>query len=308
MGSVRDRESRRRLWIQIKRYKWIYVLFIPALIVLVVFSYLPMAGIQIAFRDYRYAKGIWGSDFVGFKYFERMFREATFMRVLRNTLWISFLKVIIVFPGGILFALLLNEISQQRVKRFYQTASYLPHFLSWIVLAGIMRDLLALNGPVNAIIEALGGKPRVLLADSKLFVPILIISDLWQTMGWNSIVFLAAITGVSKELYESAEIDGAGRIQKIVSITLPSIMPVILVMFLLRLGSIMSAGFDQVFNLYSPVVYSVGDVIDTYSYRIGLINVDYSYSTAIGLFKNVVGVTLMVAVNLMSRKYSDATL
>lgn len=300
--------DKRRLWIQTKRYKWIYALFIPTLVLLIIFSYMPLLGVQIAFRDYRYAKGIWGSDFVGFKYFERMFREATFLRVLRNTLWISFLKIVIVFPGGVIFALLLNEISQPKIKRLYQTASYLPHFLSWIVLAGIMRDVLSLNGPINAIVQLLGGTPKVLLADSKLFVPILVISDLWQTMGWDSIVFLAAITGVSKELYESAEIDGAGRIRKIVSITLPSIVPVILVMFLLRIGNIMNAGFDQVFNLYSPVVYSVGDIIDTYSYRIGLINVDYSYSTAIGLFKNVVGVTLMVIVNLLSKKFSDATL
>ena len=302
MGKVR------RTWLLMKRYKWIYLLIVPALAVAFVFNYMPMAGIQIAFRDFKYTKGIWGSDWVGLKYFTRMFMEPTFLRVFRNTMWISCLKIVIVFPAGVIFALLLNEITNKPAKRIYQTASYLPHFLSWVVLSGIIRDLLSIDGPVNALIELLGGTPQVLLANTQLFVPILVVSELWQSVGWSSIIFLAAITSVGKELYESAEIDGAGRVRKIISITLPSIMPVVMVMFILRLGSIMNAGFDQVFNLYNPVVYSVGDIIDTYSYRVGMFDRNYSYSTAIGLFKNVVGVVLMLTVNFLSSKMGESTL
>jgi putative aldouronate transport system permease protein len=267
---------------------------------------MPMYGVQIAFKEFRAVAGIWGSPFVGLKYFSRMFNEATFLLVMRNTFFISFLKIVIVFPMGIVFALLLNEISRRGPKKIYQTISYLPHFLSWIVLAGIVREVTSLEGPVNAVISMFGGTPRMFLTEAASFIPILIITSVWQTMGWNSIVYLAAIAGISKELYESAELDGAGRYRKMVSITLPSILPVVLIMFILRLGNILNAGFEQILNLYNPMVYGVADIIDTYVYRVGLLQMNFSYSTAIGLFKNVVGLVLVVTTNTLTRRMEGA--
>jgi putative aldouronate transport system permease protein len=294
--------AKKNLFAQLNRYKWIYVLFLPLFIFAFIFNYMPMYGVQIAFKEFRPVDGIWGSKWAGLKYFIRMFREPTFLIVFRNTLIISFLKIGIVFPAGILFALLLNEIAAPVAKRVYQTISYLPHFLSWIVLASIIRDITAIDGPINFITEKFGASPQVYLSSSSAFVPILIISDLWHTMGWNSIIYLAAVTGISKELYESADLDGAGRVRKIISITLPSIAPVILIMFILRLGGVLNAGFDQILNLYNPMVYGAGDIIDTYVYRVGLMQMNFSYSTAIGLFKNVVGLLLVLTTNALANR------
>jgi putative aldouronate transport system permease protein len=293
---------RKTFFAKINRYKWIYALFLPLFVFAFIFNYMPMYGVQIAFKEFRPVDGIWGSKWAGLKYFVRMFQEPTFLMVFRNTLVISLLKIAIVFPAGILFALLLNEIAAPIAKRVYQTISYLPHFLSWIVLAGIIRDITAIDGPINSITAKFGMSPQVFLSSSAAFVPILIISDLWQTVGWNSIIYLAAITGISKELYESADLDGAGKIQKIISITLPSIAPVILIMFILRLGGVLNAGFDQILNLYNPMVYGVADIIDTYVYRVGLMQMNFSYSTAIGLFKNVVGLLLVLTTNALTRR------
>jgi len=298
--------SKSLLLAKLNRYKWVYLLFLPLFSFAFVFNYMPMYGIQIAFKNFRAVDGIWGSRWTGFNYFIRMFREPTFLGVFRNTLVISFLKIGLVFPSGILFALLLNEIAAPAAKRIYQTISYLPHFMSWIVLAGIVRDITAIDGPINFILAKFNIAPQVFLANSKLFVPILIISDLWQTVGWGSIIYLAAITGISKELYESADMDGAGRIRKIISITIPSILPVILILFILRLGGVLSAGFDQILNLYNPLVYSVADILDTYMYRVGIEQINYSYSTAIGLFKNVVGLLLVLTTNYLSRRVEGA--
>ena len=295
-----------RLTPQLKRYKYIYLLFLPAFLFAFAFCYMPIYGIQIAFRDYNFYDGFLGSKFVGFKYFIRMFNESTFLVVMRNTVVISFLKIVIVFPSGILFAIMLNEITQKSAKRVYQTISYLPHFLSWIVLAGLIREFTALDGPINMVVEFFGGTPQLILTKGVLFINTLIISDLWYAVGWNSIIYLAAITGISKELYESADIDGAGRLRKVISITIPSILPVIFIMFILRLGQVMNAGFDQILNLYNPLVYDVADIIDTYVYRIGLMNMNFSYSTAIGLFKNLIGLALVLTTNTLSKKMEGA--
>ena len=294
--------SSSQLLVKISRYKWVYLLFLPLFTFAFVFNYMPMYGIQIAFKNFRPVDGIWGSSWIGLRYFIRMFQEPTFLRVFRNTLVISLLKIGIVFPAGILFALLLNEISTPNSKRVYQTISSLPHFMSWIVLAGIIRDVTAIDGPINFILESFNISPQVFLANTSVFVPILVISDVWHSMGWSSIIYLAAITGISNELYESAEMDGASRIKKIVSITLPSILPVILIMFILRLGQIMNAGFEQILNLYNPMVYGVADIIDTYVYRVGLMQMNFSYSTAIGLFKNIIGLSLVLTTNYLSRR------
>jgi putative aldouronate transport system permease protein len=304
--SILRTKSSVKLLARINRYKWVYLLFLPAFVFTFIFNYLPVYGIQIAFREFRFSEGIWGSKFVGLKQFALMFREYSFLLIFRNTLIISFLKVIIVFPAGIVFALFLNEISAKYPKKIIQTISYLPHFLSWIVLTGIIKELLSLEGPVNTIGQMFGMEPRLFLIQASAFVPILIISDLWQSIGWGSIIYLAAITGIPKELYDSAELDGASQFRKMRSITIPSILPVILIMFILRLGGIMNAGFDQIFNLYSPIVYEVADIIDTYVYRYGLMNANFSYSAAVGLFKNLIGVILVVMTNTLSRKIEGA--
>jgi putative aldouronate transport system permease protein len=291
---------------RLNRYKWVYLLFLPAFIFAFIFNYLPMYGIQIAFKQFRYSGGIWGSPWVGLRHFIRMFTEYGFLTLMRNTLVISSLKIVLVFPAAIVFALLLNEIRAGRAKKIYQTISYLPHFLSWVILAGILRELTAFEGPINTVLGFFGKAPKLYMVDTKLFVPILIITDMWSSIGWSSIIYLAAITGVQAELYESADLDGAGRIRKMWSITLPSILPVILILFILRLGGVLNAGFDQIFNLYNPLVYSVADIIDTYVYRVGLIGGEFSYTAAIGLFKNIIGVILVIATNIASRKLEGA--
>jgi putative aldouronate transport system permease protein len=291
---------------RLNRYKWVYLLFLPAFTFAFIFNYLPMYGISIAFKQFRYSGGIWGSPWVGLRHFIRMFTEYGFFTLMRNTLVISSLKIVLVFPAAIVFALLLNEIRAGRTKKIYQTISYLPHFLSWVILAGILRELTAFEGPINTVLGFFRKTPKLYMIDTKLFVPILIITDMWSSVGWSSIIYLAAITGVQAELYESADLDGAGRIRKMWSITLPSILPVILILFILRLGGVLNAGFDQIFNLYNPLVYSVADIIDTYVYRVGLIGGEFSYTAAIGLFKNVIGVILVISTNMASRKLEGA--
>lgn len=293
--------TRKPLRVRIHEYRYLYLMLIPAVAAMIIFCYAPMYGIQIAFKNYKPRSGIWGSQWVGFKYFLRMFREQTFMTVLRNTLVISGLRLVICFPAGVIFALMLNEIGNQRLKKVAQTISYMPHFVSWVVLGGIVKSLLSLNGPVNALVKLCGGTPAIWLTKSNYFIPIVLVTDIWKSMGWGSIVYLAAMAGIPMDQYESAEIDGASRFQRIWYITLPSILPVVMTMFILRIGNIMSAGFDQIFNLYSAAVYDVADIIDTYSYRVGLIDNNFSYSAAIGLFKNVLGFALMIAVNQLTK-------
>ena len=293
--------TRKPLRVRIHEYRYLYLMLIPAVAAMIIFCYAPMYGIQIAFKNYNPRSGIWGSQWVGFKYFLRMFREQTFMTVLRNTLVISGLRLVICFPAGVIFALMLNEIGNQRLKKVAQTISYMPHFVSWVVLGGIVKSLLSLNGPVNALVKLCGGTPAIWLTKSNYFIPIVLVTDIWKSMGWGSIVYLAAMAGIPMDQYESAEIDGASRFQRIWYITLPSILPVVMTMFILRIGNIMSAGFDQIFNLYSAAVYDVADIIDTYSYRVGLIDNNFSYSAAIGLFKNVLGFALMIAVNQLTK-------
>lgn len=293
--------TRKPLRVRIHEYRYLYLMLIPAVAAMIIFCYAPMYGIQIAFKNYKPRSGIWGSQWVGFKYFLRMFREQTFMTVLRNTLVISGLRLVICFPAGVIFALMLNEIGNQRLKKVAQTISYMPHFVSWVVLGGIVKSLLSLNGPVNVLVKLCGGTPAIWLTKSNYFIPIVLVTDIWKSMGWGSIVYLAAMAGIPMDQYESAEIDGASRFQRIWYITLPSILPVVMTMFILRIGNIMSAGFDQIFNLYSAAVYDVADIIDTYSYRVGLIDNNFSYSAAIGLFKNVLGFALMIAVNQLTK-------
>lgn len=286
----------------LNKHKVHILMLLPGLIVLILFYYGPMYGILIAFKDFKISKGIFASPWVGFKYFELIFNRPQFYNVLRNTLIISISKLIIGFPIPILFALLLNEIQAVKFKKVIQTVSYLPYFVSWVVLGGIFINIFGLNGPVNAIRMLFGFKPIVFMAKQEYFRGILIITHIWKGFGWGSIIYFAALSGVNPALYEAATIDGAGRFKKALYISIPSISSVIIIMLILSMGNILNAGFDQIFNMYNTSVYSVADIIDTYVYRIGLEKMQYSYSTAVNLFKSLVALFMIISVNKIAKK------
>jgi putative aldouronate transport system permease protein len=288
------------------KHKYLYAFLLPAIVWYVVFYYIPMYGITIAFKDFSIIKGIMGSPWVGMEHFETMWSSPEFTRVLRNTLIISGLKLVFVYTSGIFLALALNEIFHEKFKKFVQSVTYIPHFLSWVIIGSVMVEILSpSSGLINKIIMAFGGDPIYFLAEEKWFVPILILSDIWQSAGWGSIIYLAAIAGIDQQLYEAATMDGAGRFRKIWSITIPSIMNVIIIMMIFNIGYIMNSGFDQIFNLYNPRVYEVSDILDTYVYRVGLIQMNYSFSTAVGVFKSVIGLVLVLAANKMANRFGQ---
>lgn len=282
-----------------------YLILLPFLIFIFVFKYIPMYGITLAFKDYKIRSGIMGSPWVGFKYFKQLFHSLTFWEVLRNTIMISLQKLFFCFPAAIILALFVNEIGNRHVKKVFQTVSYLPHFISWVIAASFINDVLSLKGPINAVLLSLGREPVYFLANAECFRSVLILSAIWKTCGWGSIVYIAAIAGINQDLYEAAEMDGAKRMQRIWHITLPCIRPTIVTLFILEIGGLMSAGFDQIYNLYSPSVYRVADVLDTFTYRQGLEQNNFSYSTAAGLFQNAIGFILVVLSNKVVRKLSD---
>ena len=280
-----------------KQYQLV-LMFLPAAITLALFAYAPMYGLTIAFKDFVLLKGISGSPWVGLENFRKLLTAPSFSEVFVNTIKISFLRLIFGFPAPILLALLLNEVGNARFKKVVQTISYLPHFLSWVVLAGIVIQILSpSSGIVNQIIVMFGGNPIYFVADPRYFVPMLIVTGIWKEVGWGTVVYLASITSISPELYEAATIDGAGRFQKMLHITLPALRPVVSIMFILNSGNLINAGFDQIYNLYNPAVYKVADIIDTYVYRRGLLDMKYSFSSAAGLFKNIISFALVLTTN-----------
>ena len=281
------------------------LMLLPTIVYFIIFKYVPMVGLTMAFKDFKINAGIWDSPWVGLKHFEKAFASRTFIRALENTVVISSLKILVGFPMPIIFALLLNEVRNLKYKKIVQTVSYLPHFLSWVVVAGLLNQLLSPNnGAVNYIlVNWLGrSKPMFFLGDNAYFRGTLIVSDIWKEVGWGSVLYIATIAGISPELYEAAVCDGATRFQRLCHVTLPSLLPTITVMLILRVGSVMDAGFDQVFNLYNSAVYKTGDIIDTYVYREGLGDMKYSFSTAVGLFKNAIGFVLVVGTNAVTKK------
>jgi putative aldouronate transport system permease protein len=293
-----------RIW----KYRERYILLLPAVTLFILLRYIPMAGIVLAWKKFTVMGGLFGSPWAGWTYFRRLFTAPDFSRVLRNTIFINgVLRMGIAFPMPIVFALMLNEIINMRYKRIVQTISYLPHFLSWVVVASLIRPLASITGPFNMIAGAAGAEvPILFLQRPTWFLIIITVSDIWKGIGWGSIVYLAAISGIDPALYESAEIDGARRFQKMRYITLPSITFVIVILFLLRLGNILELGFDQIFNLYNPLVYNVGDIIGTYVYRVGLQDFRYSFATAVGLFQNLVGLVALVGANAFVKKIGHA--
>ncbi|WP_054023796.1 ABC transporter permease [Bacillus sp. FJAT-28004] len=280
-----------------KQYRVLLIMLIPAVVYYLIFHYLPMYGVLLAFKDFKITQGIIGSPWVGLHHFEKVMSDTYFYTVLKNTLIISLSKLVFGFPVPIIFALLLSEISNMKFKRLAQTVSYLPHFISWVVMAGIFFTLFSLDGPINGIVKLIGGDPMLFLADDRYFRTILVVTSIFQGFGWGSIIYFAAISSIDPMLYEAAVLDGAGRFKRMFYISIPMLAPVIAIMLILSMSGILDAGFDQIFNMYNVKVYNVSDIIDTYVYRKGLIEMDYSYATAVGLFKSVVALILIFIVN-----------
>ncbi|MGI6692013.1 MAG: ABC transporter permease [Christensenellales bacterium] len=292
----------------ILRDKWLYLMIVPGLTLLIIFRYIPIFGLRIAFMDYNVFKPS-ASTWVGFGQFVKLFKRPAFQKVLFNTLNISVLKLLFGFPVPIILALLLNEMRSLRIKKVVQTVLYLPHFVSWVIMAGLIMDFLdPATGAITQLIRSLTGQDIRVLSDPRYFVHMLVISDIYKTAGWGTIIYFAAISGIDPQLYEAAAMDGAKRFRQIWHITLPSIIPTIIVVFTLNLGNILNAGFEQIFMLYSALVYDVADIIDTYVYRIGIEKSDYSFSTAAGMFKSVVAFILIVSFNYFARKSGSKAL
>ncbi len=295
------------LWKRIARNWEFYLLFLPVMIEFIIFAYLPMGGLIIAFKDFTPLKGIVDSEFVGFKYFIKLFSTPSFITAFKNTLIISLLNLVIVFPIPIIFSILLNEVRAKRFKKLVQTVSYLPHFISWSVAAGLVYMLLALNsGAINNIIVSLGGEAQNFLGISKYFRTILISSTVWKTMGWSAIVYLAAISNVDEQLYEAAYVDGASRLKRIWHITLPGIRGTIAVLFILQIGNLLTTNFDQIFALANSSVMDVAETIDYFIFRVGMQTANnFSTATAAGMIKSVIGLFLVLLANAVSKRLTD---
>jgi putative aldouronate transport system permease protein len=286
-------------------HRYYMLMLLPALAYLFVFNYVPMYGIVIAFKDFQISKGIMGSEWVGFEVFKQLFAEtSSFGRVLRNTIVISGLKLLFVFPSALVLALLINELRIRSIRKIAQNISYLPFFLSWVIIASMIVEILSPStGIVNMVLKHFGWEPIFFLGEPGWFLTIVVASDIWQSAGWNSIIFLAAFTGINPELYEAAQMDGAGRIRQIFSVTLPAISNIIIIVFLIKIGEFLNAGFDQIFNLYNFRVYEVGDILDTFAYRTGIEEGNYSFSTAVSLFKNVLGLALVLGASKLANRF-----
>ncbi|WP_217594711.1 sugar ABC transporter permease [Cohnella sp. GbtcB17] len=284
----------------------LYLMLLPGLALIVIFNYVPMAGLAIGFQQFNPTKGLFGSEYIGFENFKYVYSLDDTMTVLRNTVSIAVMKMIAGLIVPIVVALLLNEVGKAYFRKGVQTLIYLPHFLSWVILAGILMDVLSPStGIVNQFLGLFGIKPIFFLGNPSWFQPVLVISDVWKEFGFNTIVYLAALTGINPNLYEAAQMDGAGRRKQTWYITLPGILPIIILLATLSLGNVLNAGFDQVFNMYSPVVYSTGDIIDTYVYRLGMINFQFGVATAVGLFKSVVSFVLISVSYMLAYRFAN---
>lgn len=295
--------KRKAFWKSLRRDRQLVFMLIPVVIFFAVFSYYPLYGILIAFKDYSISMGILGSPWAGLRYFRQFFSSPYFGRLLRNTVLISVYSLLWGFPIPILFALLLNEFKDGKFKRVIQTVSYLPHFISLVVICGILIDIFSpQGGVVNSLLYSLTGKRINFFGEPEWFRTMYVGSGVWQEFGWNSIIYLAAITGINPDLYEAARIDGAGRLRQIWHVTLPGIKPTILTLLILNLGNIMSVGYEKIILLYSPTTYETADVISTYVYRTGLLSQQYSYAGAVGLFNSAINIAILVLCNFAGKK------
>lgn len=286
------------------RYKGVYLLLIPVIAYYIIFHYIPLAGAQIAFKDYQIGKGILGSDWVGLKHFIDYFNSYYFLRLIKNTFLISFYYILLGFPAPILLALLICEIRSTRFRRVVQTTTYLPHFISIVVVCGLLVDFFAVDGLVNQLF----GTEINFFMDANYFRPLYIGSGIWQEVGWGSIVYISAIMGIDEELYEAAAIDGASRFRQILNITLPCLIPTIVVMLTMRIGRVMTVGADKILLMYNPSTYITADVISTFVYRKGLLEANYSYSAAVDLVNSVINCGLLVTTNKLCKKFTGSSL
>jgi len=303
-------KSGRTLWKSIFLHRYLYFMLLPCLAFFIIFSYIPMGGLMLAFKEYKFNKGILGSPWIGFDYFQAFFNDYQSKSLIVNTLIISGMKLFVYLPLPIILALMFNEIRNKWFRNFAQSISYLPHFLSWVVVVGLVQRILAPDtGLLNQAIANMGGDGSIFyMMDPKYFYTIMFSSFTWKSIGWDSIIYLAAIAGVNPDMYEAAKIDGASKFREMWSITLPSITPTILILFILSLGNILSAGFDQIYLLRTPGNAHLADILDTYIIRVGLQGGQYGYATAVGMLQGVIGLILVIIVNRISRKISDTSL
>ncbi|TDF99508.1 ABC transporter permease [Paenibacillus piri] len=291
------------------RSRYLYLMIAPVAAYYIIFDYIPMYGAQIAFRDFNPFVGVWGSQWVGLKYFEQFFSSVYFTRLLGNTLMINLYALLVGFPAPIILALMINEVQKNFLKRGIQTIVYIPHFISLVVVVGMILSFLSpSSGIVNVMITALGGESVHFMAEPAWFKTIYVLSGVWQEAGWGCIIYLAALSGIDPHLYESAVVDGASRWQRLISITLPSIVPTIMIMLILRMGGLFSVGFEKIMLMYNPITYETADVISTYVYRRGIQGGEYSFSTAVGLFNSVINLVMLVTFNAISKRMNGTSL
>ncbi|AZS17784.1 ABC transporter permease [Paenibacillus lutimineralis] len=300
--KINTRSKPRSWFMEIWKHRMTYTLLLPGLIWLFVFAYMPMGGLSLAFKHYKANMGIWGSPWVGLENFKYVFRDPTFIDAIWRTLYVNIIKFLISFPFPILLALLLNELRMGKMKKVFQTVFTFPQFLSWIIVSGIVINVLSYDGLLNSALSMLGLSTINFLGSEKMFLPMLILTDIWKSTGWGAIIFLAAISGIDQDQYESAQIDGASRMQQIFKITLPNILPTVTVMFILNVGGLMSAGFDQIFNLANAATQNVSQVLDVYIYRITFqSSTDFSFSTAVSLFRSLVNMILLLSADRVAK-------
>ena len=295
-------QIRKKLW----QSRYMYMFILPGLLYFLLYKYVPLLGSIIAFKDYSVFRGFGGSPWVGFKHFERIFASPEVVQVLMNTLYLSFLQILFAFPAPILLALMLNEVRKEWLKRIIQSIVYLPHFLSWVVIVGVVTIFLRSDGLINNMLGSWFDISSIpFLQMPELFKPLLVLEVMWKETGWGTIIFLAALAGVNPEQYEAAVVDGAGRMRRIWHITLPAIRSTIIILLILRLGSVLDNGFEQVFLMLNPYVMEVGNVLDTYVYYKGIEQSNFSFATAVGLFKSVIGLILVVGANRLAKKFGE---
>jgi len=288
--------------------KMLYAMILPVLVYYFVFHYAPLYGAVIAFKDYSPAQGVWSSDWVGLQHFKDFFGGYYFGRIVTNTVLLSLYTIVFEFPAPIILALLLNELRNRRFKKWVQSITYMPYFISLIVICGIVKDFTNSGGLVNEAVSFFTGDDTAMLQHPEYFRPIYVLSEIWQRIGWESIIYLAALSAVDPEQYDAAKIDGAGRFKQLLHITIPGIMPTIVIMFILRMGNLLNVGFEKIILLYNPAIYETSDVISTYVYRKGLIEFDWSFGAAVGLFNSALNLALLVAANYASRKINNHSL
>jgi putative aldouronate transport system permease protein len=305
---IEKKQTNLGLLLDIRKNKLLYVMLLPVLLYYIIFHYAPMYGAIIAFKDFSPRLGILGSDWVGLEHFKTFFNGAYFWRTIKNTIVISFYELIFGFPAPILLALLLNEVKNSLFKRTVQTVTYMPHFISLVVICGIIKDFTSSEGIINDLISWMGGERSTFLLEPDLFRTVYVSSGVWQHIGWGTIIYLAALTGIDPDHYEAARMDGAGRWKQMLHVTLPGIMPTIIILLILQVGRMMNVGFEKIILLYTPSTYETADVVSSYVYRVGLQDFNYSFSSAVGLFNSAVNFTLLFFSNWLSRKLNDTSL